>query len=90
MEESTFACQLTSPELQKRKASIIRELKGIIHSKKELDSGYSYTFSNSNAVLDLIFDFVKSERLCCLFFNFQINVNPNSYRKTRGEGILSD
>lgn len=75
---TNFACQLTTPELQKRKATIIQVLKTKFIDKTELESGYSYTFNASEEVLDLIFNFIKSERLCCPFFSFQIAVNPDT------------
>jgi hypothetical protein len=43
-------------------------------TRKELYNGFTYTFESSDAVLDMINDFVKSERLCCPFFTFQITI----------------
>jgi hypothetical protein len=72
-----FACQLTTPELKRRKATIIQELKNKFTHKTELEFGYRFTFKVSDDVLDSIFEFVKSERLCCPFFSFQILINPD-------------
>jgi hypothetical protein len=68
------ACKLTTPELRKRKATIIAELKAFVLTRKELYNGLSYTFESSDAVLNMIKDFIKSERLCCPFFTFQITI----------------
>ncbi|MDF3076886.1 MAG: hypothetical protein K0S09_775 [Sphingobacteriaceae bacterium] len=81
----TFACQLTSPELQKRKATIIRELKSKVVERRELEHGFSYRFLG-NENLDMVFEFIKTERQCCPFFDFQVQVGlDNVTLKVTGE-----
>jgi hypothetical protein len=71
-------CNLTTPELQKRKATVIADLKSSVLGKRELPGGYSYEFDGSDANLDKLNEFIKTERLCCDFFTFQLNVEDNS------------
>lgn len=70
-----LTCKLTTPELQNRKATVIAGLKSLLKNKVELDNGFSYTFESSDQNLDRINDFIKTERLCCDFFNFQLTVD---------------
>lgn len=73
----TVTCKLTTPELQKRKATVIADLKTLVIERKELTDGYSYKFEGSDANLDKLNDFIKTERMCCDFFTFQITVEEN-------------
>lgn len=78
MDKRTLTCKLTSPELQKRKTTIIANLKKQIIEKKELSNGYSYKFKGIDKVIDELVTFIKTERLCCDFFDFEIKVNGNA------------
>jgi hypothetical protein len=75
-----LSCTLTSAELQKRKTDVLSVLKSKILERKELPDGYSFRFANSDEMIDLLTDFIKSERQCCDFFNFSIHV--------RNDGVL--
>ena len=72
------ACELTTPELQKRKATVIAELKNLTNGKEELANGYRYKFPATDEVLDKLNLFIKTERLCCSFFTFQLTVDANN------------
>lgn len=67
-------CKLTSPELQKRRATMIAELKRLLLRKEEIKNGLAFEFSSEDSVLDKLIDFIKSERLCCDFFSFRLDV----------------
>jgi hypothetical protein len=69
-----ISCKLSSAELQKRRADVLSVLKTKILEKKELRDGYSFRFENSDEMIDMLSSFIKSERQCCDFFNFAINV----------------
>ncbi|MCD6066404.1 MAG: hypothetical protein K0S33_1230 [Bacteroidetes bacterium] len=69
-----LVCKLTSSELRERNETVIAELKTLVLEKKELENGYSFKFSGNDKMIDLLTDFVKSERECCDFFVFNINV----------------
>ena len=76
-EATNLHCKLTAPEMQKRKASVIADLKTMIQQQEELANGFKFKFENNDTALDKLMDFVKSERLCCEFFTFQITVEQN-------------
>jgi hypothetical protein len=71
-------CKLTTPELQKRKATVIADLRALVLERKELDNGFSYKFEGKDEILDKLNDFVKAERMCCDFFTFQIVIEDNT------------
>jgi hypothetical protein len=73
-----LTCKLTTPELQKRKATVIASLKALVVRRKELENGYEYTFNASDENLDKITEFIKTERVCCDFLSFQVTI---------GEGV---
>jgi hypothetical protein len=73
-----LTCKLTTPELQKRKATVIADLKALVLERKELENGYSYKYDGKDEILDKLNDFIKTERMCCDFFTFQITVEDNS------------
>lgn len=72
--EKEITCKLTTPELQKRKATVLAELKSLTLQKKELSEGYEYKFDGNDQNLDKLIEFVKTERACCDFFTFQLTV----------------
>jgi len=71
-EEAKLSCKLTTPELQLRKKTIIAELKNLVLEKTETDKGVRYKFEGSDKILDLLNTFIKTERLCCDFFVFNL------------------
>lgn len=68
------ACRLTTPELQARKATVLKSLREQTLEKKELPNGYGFKFSASDAILDELMEFIKTERECCAFFTFNLSV----------------
>lgn len=72
-----LSCNLTSLELRKRKATVISTLKNLVLEKEEIPSGFRYKFNGSDEVLDLLNDFIKTERHCCDFFTFNLTVSQN-------------
>lgn len=76
--ERTIACKLPSPEMQKRKATVIASLKKQILEKKDLKNGYAYRFKGTDSVLDELAEFVKTERLCCDFFDFELKISGDA------------
>lgn len=69
-----LACKLTTPELQKRKATVLASLRKQVIKKKELKNGYAFTFKGTDEMIDELTEFVKTERMCCDFFTFNISV----------------
>ncbi|MFC2186857.1 hypothetical protein ACFCT7_06000 [Fulvivirgaceae bacterium LMO-SS25] len=74
MDENKITCKLTTLELRLRKATVIASLKVMVLEKQELVNGFRYRFDGSDQTLDLISDFIKTERLCCDFFTFSLTV----------------
>jgi hypothetical protein len=72
-----ISCKLTSVELQKRKTTVIAELKALVLSRHELTDGYGYEFEGNDDILDKLNTFIKTERMCCDFFTFQLTVEEN-------------
>jgi hypothetical protein len=64
--------------LQQRKATGYCRIEDADPGKKELADGLSLQFGSPDQVLDKLIDFVKAERLCCDFSNFQITVEEIS------------
>lgn len=70
-----LSCKLTTPELQKRKETVIASLKEQILEKKELKDGFAFKFSGTDEILDELTEFIKTERMCCDFFTFGLSVS---------------
>ena len=75
--QKLLTCKLTSPEMQQRKATVFASLKKKIIFKKELPNGLSYQFKGTDANIDELASFIKTERLCCDFFDFSLTVKVN-------------
>jgi len=73
-----LTCKLTTPELQKRKETVLMSLKSKIIQKKELENGYAFMFPGTDTVLDELHEFVKTERKCCDFFTFNISISGDT------------
>ena len=78
-ERITLTCKLTSPELQKRRATVIRALKDLLLNKEGIAEGLRFTFPNHDEVLDKLIAFIKSERLCCEFFTFRLLIREQPF-----------
>jgi hypothetical protein len=73
-----LVCKLTTPELRRRRATVIADLKSLVLARGERNDGYSYRFEGTNANLDRLTEFIKTERMCCDFFTFQLTVDETS------------
>ncbi len=70
-----LTCKLSSPELKKRKETILASLRKQVLEKKELSNGYAFKFSGSDAMIDELHAFIKTERQCCDFFTFTLSIS---------------
>lgn len=75
--DGALSCKLTSKEMKQRKATVLASLKKQMLEKKELPEGYSYKFNGSDAMIDELTEFIKSERQCCDFFTFNLSIAGN-------------
>jgi hypothetical protein len=73
-ETKTLVCKLTTPELQERKKTVIANVKALVLERVETDTGVRFRFDSTDSVLDLTMDFIKTERLCCDFFDFRLSI----------------
>jgi hypothetical protein len=69
-----LTCKLTNPELQKRRTTVIRDLKALVLTRQKLDLGLQFTFPGNDEVLDQLISFIKSERGCCDFLSFRLSL----------------
>lgn len=70
----SLSCKLTTAELQQRKATVIAQLKSKSIEKVELTNGFSYKFDDTDSTIDMLTEFIKTERQCCDFFDFSIRL----------------
>jgi hypothetical protein len=63
--------------LQKRKATVIAELKTRLLSKEILEHGIRLKFQSDDEMMDRLNEFVKTERLCCSFLVFELKVDED-------------
>ena len=66
-----------SAEERHQHEKIVQQLFGSIQSIRELSNGYAFQLPNSSAVLSLATRFIDSERLCCPFFGFALELEPH-------------
>jgi hypothetical protein len=78
MERAKLTCKLSTPELQQRKKTVVAELKNLLLEKTELENGFKYKFDGSDKMLDLLNSFIKTERLCCDFFVFNLTASSDN------------
>lgn len=70
-----LSCKLTTPELQKRKETVLASLKAQMTERKELKDGYAFKFNGSDKMVDELTEFIKTERECCDFFTFNLSIS---------------
>jgi hypothetical protein len=75
--KNELTCELTTPELRERKATVIASLKKEMIGKKELKNGFAYKFAGTDTMVDELTTFVKTERACCGFFIFNLSISGN-------------
>jgi hypothetical protein len=84
--ESPFACDMTAiaPHQRDQHIATIKRLFGAVKSVDELANGYKFEVPNGTETLGLAVEFISLERLCCPFFGFTLEVEPEG-----GKLILS-
>lgn len=91
-ERSPLACDLTAIPADVREEHVITapQLFTLAQEVQELSNGFAIRFVNEPGRFMAIARFIENERLCCPFFNFGLEVEPNSgplwLRLTGGEG----
>jgi hypothetical protein len=69
----------------------VRVLFAAVQSVKALPDGYAFRLPTTSAMVLGAAEFIANERLCCPFFNFALEAEPNAgpiwLRLTGGEGV---
>ena len=92
-DQQAFACDLTAIPEEDREEHVMSapQLFSTAEEVQELPNGYAIRFANAPGKFVAIAEFIESDRLCCPFFNFVIEVEPYSgplwLRLTGGEGV---
>jgi hypothetical protein len=78
LRNESLACQLTSPDLVKRKQMVLDGLRRQIHESLETANGFVYKFNGGDGIIDQLAEFIKAERQCCPFFTFTLTIGKES------------
>ena len=75
---SPFACNMTAIPPQERGHHIaaIEAVFGAVEEVRELPDGYAFRLANETELLLKVADFLAKERLCCPFFGFSLQIEP--------------
>lgn len=73
--KAALVCTLTTPELQERRAGVLKGLRESAKEFRELDNGLSLRYSKEK-IGDLV-EFIKLERDCCNFLEFTLRFEAN-------------
>jgi hypothetical protein len=75
---SPFACDMSAiaPDRRGEHMATIDELFRAVEDIQELPNGYAFKLPNEQDVLFTTAKFIALERLCCPFFGFAIEVEP--------------
>ena len=76
VQETPIACNLTGEDLAER-GNEVRNLFDETEEVRELDDGYAFRFSGSDAMAPRLLEFTLEERRCCPFFTFDLVFTPN-------------
>ncbi len=78
--ESVFACNMNAIPAAERDAHVETAVQVFqaVQRVDELENGYAFQLPNENAMLLKTTEFIANERLCCPFFGFAVNLEPNN------------
>ena len=88
-----FFCDLTAMDAGQRKhhRELTERLRESVKEVREMADGYAFRFAGETDHLALVAEWVALERLCCPFFDFQLEVGnrdkPLWLRITGREGV---
>jgi hypothetical protein len=74
MPQPEVSCTLTTEELRQRKESVLASLRSQLVQRTELDNGFAFRFPGTDAMVDELTAFIKTERACCSFFSFTLTI----------------
>lgn len=78
--DQPLACDLTAIPASAREEHVITasQLFASAEEVRELSNGYAIRFANEPGRFMAIAKFVENERLCCSFFNFGLEIEPDN------------
>jgi hypothetical protein len=71
-----LACLLTGEDLAAR-GEVVRTLLASYQKLQELEDGYAFQFPGELEWIQRVVTFVAEERVCCPFFTFELQYEPN-------------
>lgn len=74
--QGALSCTLLPDDLRERLETLKVEVFANLIAKEELDDGYIFYFEDDKIMLDKVFEFISTEKLCCPFFKFDVSVLP--------------
>jgi len=89
----SLACDLTAIPADVREEHILTapQLFAMAQEVQDLPNGFAIRFLNESGNFMSIAKFIENERLCCPFFNFGLEIEPNNgpiwLKLTGGEGV---
>ena len=75
---TAIQCKLTTAELAERKKTVLKVLDLKSREKIDLPNGMSYLFNYSSETVDLLTEFIKTEKECCDFFDIDLSIESNN------------
>jgi hypothetical protein len=93
IENQPLACDLTAIPSEVREEHVLTapQLFAAAQEVHDLPNGYAIRFLNEPGRFLSIARFIENERLCCPFFNFGLEIEPNNgplwLQLTGGEGV---
>ena len=75
---SPFACDMDAlaPDERPMHLVVISRVFGRVENIVELQNGYAFLLADGPNVLSDVAEFISRERLCCPFFGFSLDVEP--------------
>lgn len=92
-ETQSLACDLTAIPSSAREEHVVNapRLFQTAQEVRELSNGYTFRFLNEPGKFMAIANYIENERLCCPFFNFELEVKPDGgalwLRLTGNQGV---
>ena len=76
--ETPLTCDITAiaPDQRARHQATTRHVFAAVQARQELTDGYAFRFAADSELLLQIAEFISLERLCCPFFHFTLEVEP--------------
>ncbi|MEO8610139.1 MAG: hypothetical protein ABI690_19750 [Chloroflexota bacterium] len=77
-QETVFACDMyaLTPEQRDHHGTASKALFADVQDVRETANGYAFRLPEESTTLSRIADFITYERLCCPFFTFNVEVEP--------------